>query len=154
MGFGGGACSKATSTRFNCEVVTSRNCVMKSVEQFESLGFIFVQRVALGHAAPADDLPQMIERHKMLAPKMVEGLKDDLLLDITHDLGAVFLDSRGIGFIGRLAQPLPHFLFGYSFLLRPIGERKRNIERAFDRFFQPGDIPGFGIGIAREYVCR
>ena len=50
-------------------------------EKFERLGLVFVQRIALGHAAPADDLTQMVEGHEMLAPQMIERLQDHLLLD-------------------------------------------------------------------------
>src|SRR5208283_6125519 len=47
-------------------------------EKLEGLCLIFVQGVALGHTAPADNLAQMIERHEMLAPQMVESLQNDL----------------------------------------------------------------------------
>ena len=51
------------------------------LEQLEGFRLVFVERVALRHAAPADHLTQMVERDQMLAPQMIERLQDDLLLD-------------------------------------------------------------------------
>ena len=59
----------------------------QAVEELEGLGLVLVQRVALGVAAPADHLAEVIEGDEMLAPEMVEALQQDLLLDIAHDVG-------------------------------------------------------------------
>ena len=67
--------------------------VQQALEQLEALGLVFVQRVALGVAAEADDAAQMVERHQMLAPVLVDGLQQHLLLDGAHGLGAV---ARGL----------------------------------------------------------
>ncbi len=37
-------------------------------EQVESFGLVLVQGIALRHAAPADDLAEVIERNQMVAP--------------------------------------------------------------------------------------
>ena len=39
------------------------------LKELERLGLVFVERVALRHAAPAYHLPQMVERHQMVAPR-------------------------------------------------------------------------------------
>ena len=61
------------------------------LEEFERLGLVLVERIALGHAAPADHLPQMVERHQMLAPQVIERLQDHLLLDVAHGFGVLRL---------------------------------------------------------------
>ena len=58
-----------------------------------------------GHGL-ADDLAQMIERHEMLAPEVIERLEEDLLLDIGHDFFGVALDAAGIILVGELADAL------------------------------------------------
>lgn len=63
------------------------------VEQLEGLLLVLLQRVALGEAAPADHLAEMVERDQMLAPEMVERLQQNLLLDIGHDLVGVALNA-------------------------------------------------------------
>ena len=68
--------------------------VQQALEQLEGLGLVLVQRVALGVAAEADDAAQVVERDQVLAPVLVDGLQQHLLLDRAHGLGAV---ARGLG---------------------------------------------------------
>ena len=90
MNAGGALCagggSKATSTRDQLRCRDLAQTRDQLVEQLEGFGLIFVQRIALRHAAPADHLAQMVERDEMLAPQMIERLQDDLLFDVAHDV--------------------------------------------------------------------
>ena len=76
------------STRISWPVTASRRRAEHRLEELEGLGLVLVQRVALGVAAEADHLAQMVERDQMLAPEMVERLQQHRLLDLAHDLGA------------------------------------------------------------------
>ena len=58
------------------------------LEQLEGLGLVLVERIALGVAAEADHLAEMVERDQMLAPEMVERLQQHRLLDLAHDVRA------------------------------------------------------------------
>ena len=83
-----------TSTRMSWPVTCSRRRADQAVEQLEGLGLVFVERVALGIAAPADDLAKMVERDEMLAPEMVERLQQHLLLDIASSPRGAFCSMR------------------------------------------------------------
>ena len=103
------------------------------VEELERLRLVLVQRIALGIAAPADDLAQVVEGHEMLAPEMVEALQQDLLLDIGHDLGRVRLDALRVGLVGGLAEALADLLVGDALFLGPFLDRQVEVEAAARR---------------------
>ena len=88
-------------------------------EKFEGFGLVLVQRISLGHAAPADDLTQMIEGHEMLAPEMIERLQNDLLLDEAHRLGRVALDTLSVRIRGCVVEPGRDLFVGDSLFLGP-----------------------------------
>ena len=60
----------------------------------------------------------------MFAPQMVKRLQDNLLLDISHDVGRVALDSLRVGVLGRLVEPGRDFFVGNALLLGPIVDRE------------------------------
>ena len=64
------------------------------LEQQEGLLLIFVDRLLLRIAAQVDDLAERVERRQMLLPMMVEGLDQDLPLDLDPALG---LEFGGLG---------------------------------------------------------
>ena len=100
----------------------------EAVEELERLRLVLVEGIALGEAAPADHLAQVVEGDEVLAPEMVEGLEQHLLLDIGHHLGRVLLDARRVGLVGGLAQALAHLLVGDALLLGPILHRHVEVE--------------------------
>ena len=59
--------------------------VEQRCEELEGLRLVFLQRIALGIAAEADDGAQMVEVDDVLAPEMIERLHDDRAFDIMHD---------------------------------------------------------------------
>ena len=66
----------------------------------------------------------MIERDEMLAPQMVERLQDNLLLDVSHDVGRVALNPLRIGILGRLMEPGRDLFVGNALLLGPSVDRE------------------------------
>src|SRR6478609_3058095 len=117
------------------------------VEELEGFLLVLVQRVALGIAAPADNLAEMVERDEMLAPEMVERLQQHLLLDIGHDLFGVAGDALGIGQVGLGADAFAEFRVGDAFLLGPVLDRQIEIEEVMDVFAQASSIPLLCIGL-------
>ena len=99
------------------------------VKQLERLLLVLVQRIALRKAAPANHLPQMVERHEMLAPQMIQRLQQNLLFNVSHDIRRIFLDPPGIGLVRRCLEPVAHFLVGNAFFLRPVCRRRTEPER-------------------------
>ena len=93
-------------------VTSSRRLISSVWNRLEGFLLIFVQRVALRAAAPADDLAQVIECHQVVAPEAVDRLQRDRLFDVAHDVGvglaSIFelLDDGGFlgggGFVGEL----------------------------------------------------
>ena len=140
--------------RISWPVTSSRSAGDQRVEQFERLGLVFVERVALGDAAPADHLAQMIEHDEMLAPQMVERLQHHLLFDVAGQIRRILLFAGGVGLVGGLFQPVPHFLVADAFFLGPVGERRLDIELRLDLLGEARDVPGFGIGVVRECATR
>ena len=120
------------------------------LEQLERFRLVLVERIALRHAAPADDLAQVVERDEVFAPQVVERLQDHLLLDVAHRLWRVALDAFGVGLVGGLEQALGHFLVADAFLLRPRLDRKVEVELGGDLFLEAGDVPRFRIGVGRD----
>ena len=108
--------------------------------------------IALRHAAPADDLPQMVERDEVVAPEMVERLQDHLFFDVAHRLGRIARDALVIGFVGRLLQALAHFLVGDALFLRPGVDGNVEVELGGDLRFEARDVPGLGIGVVRDVL--
>ena len=124
------------------------------VEELEGLGLVLVQRIALGVAAPADDLTQVVEGDEVLAPEVVEALQQNLLLDIVHDLGRVRLDALGVGLVGGLADALADLLVGDALLLRPFLDRQVEVEEVDDVLLQARDVPLLGIGVLGDGAGR
>ena len=122
------------------------------LKELERLGLVFVERVALRHAAPADHLPQMVERHQMVAPEVIERLQDHLLLDVAHGFGRIALNALDVGLLGRLVEAGGHFLLGDALFLRPGVDRQVEVELAEDFLLQAGDVPRFRIGVVRDVL--
>ena len=99
------------------------------LEQLEGFGLVLVQRVALGVAAEADHLAEMVERDQMLAPEMVERLQQHRLLDLAHDLGreADGALRRRISSAAR-DDALAHLLVGDALFLGPVLDRQIEVE--------------------------
>ena len=76
----------------------------EAVEELESLVLVLVERIALRHAAPADDLPQMVEHDEVLAPQMIQRLQQHHLLDLAQGLAAEGVFLGVIGFAGEPAD--------------------------------------------------
>ena len=91
--------------------------------------------IALRHAAPANDLTQVVEGHEMLAPQVIKRLQDDLFFDVPHDVRRVALDALRIGVLGRLVEPGRDFLVGDALLLRPCVDREIQAQLVQDLAF-------------------
>ena len=75
------------------------------LEQFEGLGLVFIERVALGIAAEADDRAQMVKIDQMLTPQAVQGFQQDLFLDKGGDAFVGVTDSVSVGISTSAASP-------------------------------------------------
>ena len=65
------ACCSSGVITWTCasmRVTSERSRFSRALEELEGLGLVFVQRVALGVAAEADDAAQVVERDQVLAP--------------------------------------------------------------------------------------
>ena len=101
----------------------------QTVEEVKGLLLIFIQRIALRIATPANHLAKMVERNKMLTPEMIQRLEQHLLFDISHHIRRIFLDPPCIGLIRRRAEPLAQLFIRNTLFLRPIGNRKIEAKR-------------------------
>ncbi len=88
----------------------------------------------------------------MLAPQMIERLQDDLLLDVSHHVGGVALDTLRIGVLGRLVQPGRDFLVADAFFLGPFIDRQIEAQLVENLILQPGNVPGLRIGVVRDML--
>ena len=113
-------------------VTSVRSRFSSALEELEGLGLVLVQRVALGVAAEADDAAQVVEGDEVLAPVLVDGLQQHLLLDRAHGLGAV---ARGLA--GHL------LVGGGGQALADVGRRRR-----------PPRRPRPAIGSSMPKTCR
>ena len=113
------AAALMTSTRMSWRGDRLAQRVSSVSNRLKASRLVLVQRIALAVAAKPDDLAQMFEHHEMLAPQMVDRLQEDRLLDIAHDVGAVFRDLGGHVLVGRARDALAHFFLGDAFFLHP-----------------------------------
>ncbi len=92
-------------------------------EQLERFLLVFIERIALGQATPANHLGKVIERHQMLAPQPVDRLQNETLFDLAHGVGP---DARRLGrsiIVGHLDDTLAQHLHIHAFLVGPLGQR-------------------------------
>ncbi len=61
--------------------------IQHAFKQGETLGLVFVQRVALRITPETNNRAQVFQRQKVLAPFFVDDLQEDLFLDVAHPLG-------------------------------------------------------------------
>ena len=121
-------------------------------EQLEGFRLVLVKRISLRHAAPADDLTQMIEGHEMLAPQMIERLQNHLLFHEPHGLGRIALDTLRVGVVGSLVEPVCDLFVGDFLFLGPFVDRQVEVQLVVDLILQAHNVPRLGIGVVRNVL--
>ena len=108
------------------------------------------QRVALTEPAQADNLAQMFQRQKMLAPMLVEGLQQNGFFDLANNVRAQIDGARRHEAVGSIIKPLGNFFVRNTLFRRPIMHRQVERENIFHRRVEPVHIPLLGIGFGRN----
>ena len=143
-----------SSTRISWAVTTSRSRASIAWKSSKDFGLVLVERVALGVAAEADHLAEMVELDQVLAPEMVEGLQQHGLLDLAHDLGGEADGALGGDLVGGARDALVDLLVGDALFLRPLLERQIEVEDLLDGLLEAFDVPLLGIGLLRDVTWR
>ena len=97
--------------------------IQKVLKQLESLGFILVQRIALGISTETDNAAQMLEGEQMIAPFLINGLQQQLLFDRTHRFSAKRGDLLGHHLVGRILKAFLNDLVIHALFFRPSHHR-------------------------------
>ena len=137
----------------SCSVTAMRSRREHRFEQREGLALIFVERVALGVAAQADGLAQMLQHDEMLAPELVERLQEHALLDLAHQIRAKLGGLARGGGIGLFSDALADLLVGDAFFLGPVDDRQVQAENLLDLVLEALGVPLLGIGIGRDVLA-
>ncbi len=119
-------------------------------KELECLALIFVERIALGVAAQAHRLAQMLQRHKVLAPEEIERLQQHGLFDVPHGWRADLRHLARGGRVGLVLQALADFFLGDAFLGGPFGDGQVHVEDFLEFLVQARGIPLLGESLLRD----
>ena len=67
------------------------------LEHHVALAAVLDERILLGERAEVDALAEVVHRLEVLAPALVDGLEDDVALDLARELGAERLLALVVG---------------------------------------------------------
>ena len=119
------------------------------MEQLESLGLVFVQRVALRIAPESHYGTQMLQPQEMLPPLGINGLQKHLLFNLAQVFRSEFRGFRRHHLIGLLRQPFQDVFAVHAFLAGPFDHSGVDA-----KLFQHGGIKALGIPLVRIALGR
>src|SRR5258708_7546764 len=87
----------------------------------------------------------MVEVDDVLAPVVIQGLKQDYLFDVAGNVGTHVRSPLGRSFLHRGHNSLTYFLVSYAFFLGPIDNRKGYAENLLNLVLQAHCVPLFRV---------